>query len=83
MVTQELTKRILDGTTVPTGFKLQNEEIPADLLEAPPTPPSMNICMRGRPDKKQLQIPEPWFKRFADDSSTARLGGTYYCVRCM
>ena len=73
MVTKELTKRILDGTMVPTGFRLQQEEIPADLLEVPPAPPSMNICVRGGPDQKQLQIPESWFKRFADDSATSRL----------
>ena len=30
LVTKELAKRILDGTMVPTGFKLQSEEIPAD-----------------------------------------------------
>ncbi|MDA8583829.1 hypothetical protein N9L68_06330 [bacterium] len=72
-MTNDLTDRITDGTIVPSGLRLQSEEIPADVLEAPAAPPAMNVCVRGRGHKKRLQIPEHWFNNLAGGNSTSRI----------
>ena len=47
------------------GFKLCEQEMPAELVESTPPPPQLNLLVCGGRDKKQLQLPSAWLKKYS------------------
>lgn len=65
MVTKHLAKGIGDGTIVVPGFNPKSTEMPAELAEAPPPPPTLNVLPLGGRSREQLQVPLTAIKKYS------------------
>ena len=69
---EDTVERLLTTSFLLPGHEQIPQTMPEDLKATPPPPPTLNICVLGGPDKKQLQVPAEVQKKWSSVDQCAQ-----------